>query len=70
MQLRRLTGAQYYQALLDKSTPYTTYRWVGTGALLLLFFLRIVLAEGWYIGEPVPTPPTFSRVPGMKCAEG
>ena len=26
-----------------------SYRWIGTGALLLLFFLRIVLAQGWYI---------------------
>ena len=41
---------QQYQAWLDKSTPYTTYRWIGSGVLLLLFFLRIVLAEGWYIG--------------------
>ena len=26
------------------------YRWIGTGVMLLLFFLRIVLAQGWYIG--------------------
>ncbi|ORY69784.1 retrieval of early ER protein Rer1 [Pseudomassariella vexata] len=38
-----------YQALLDKSTPFTLYRWVGTGALLMVFFLRIFLAQGWYI---------------------
>ncbi|KAI4174102.1 MAG: hypothetical protein Q9188_002572 [Gyalolechia gomerana] len=38
-----------YQSYLDKSTPYTAYRWIGTGVLLLLFFLRIVLAQGWYI---------------------
>ncbi|KAJ5143762.1 Retrieval of early ER protein Rer1 [Penicillium bovifimosum] len=38
-----------YQALLDASTPYTTYRWVGSGALLFLFFLRIIFAQGWYI---------------------
>ncbi|KAL9604403.1 MAG: hypothetical protein Q9219_000591 [cf. Caloplaca sp. 3 TL-2023] len=38
-----------YQSYLDKSTPYTAYRWIGTGFLLLLFFLRIVLAQGWYI---------------------
>ncbi|KAL9122419.1 MAG: hypothetical protein Q9187_001019 [Circinaria calcarea] len=41
--------SRQYQAYLDKSTPFTTYRWVGTGALLLVFFLRIVIAEGWYI---------------------
>ncbi|KAK8022180.1 rer1 protein [Apiospora rasikravindrae] len=39
----------HYQALLDKSTPYVTYRWVGTGAFLLMFFLRIFVAQGWYI---------------------
>ncbi|BDD56065.1 retention in endoplasmic reticulum protein 1 [Monascus purpureus] len=41
--------ARQYQAYLDASTPFTTYRWAGTGALLFLFFLRIILAEGWYI---------------------
>ena len=45
-----LTLAQQYQAYLDKSTPYTTYRWVGTAALLLIFLIRIVIAQGWYIG--------------------
>jgi len=38
-----------YQAYLDAATPYTAYRWIGTGALLLVFFLRIIFGEGWYI---------------------
>ncbi|EEH04498.1 conserved hypothetical protein [Histoplasma capsulatum var. duboisii H88] len=38
-----------YQAYLDAATPYTTYRWIGTGLLLVVFFLRIVMAQGWYI---------------------
>ncbi|KAH6661094.1 retrieval of early ER protein Rer1 [Truncatella angustata] len=38
-----------YQAYLDKSTPFVTYRWVGTASFLLIFFLRIFLAQGWYI---------------------
>ncbi|KAI9721110.1 MAG: hypothetical protein M1812_002591 [Candelaria pacifica] len=38
-----------YQAYLDKSTPFVTYRWIGTGAVLLAFMLRIVIAQGWYI---------------------
>ncbi|KAL8912762.1 MAG: hypothetical protein Q9171_002301 [Xanthocarpia ochracea] len=38
-----------YQSYLDKSTPYATYRWIGTAVLLALFFLRIVVAQGWYI---------------------
>lgn len=38
-----------YQALLDQSTPYVLYRWLGTGVALILFFLRIFVAQGWYI---------------------
>ncbi|UKZ59408.1 uncharacterized protein TrAtP1_000717 [Trichoderma atroviride] len=40
---------QQYQAILDQSTPYVTYRWIGTGVALLMFFLRIFFAQGWYI---------------------
>ena len=46
-----LTFEQMYQAYLDKSTPFITYRWVGTGVLFLLFAMRIVFAQGWYIGK-------------------
>lgn len=45
-----------YQALLDQSTPYVTYRWIGTAVLLLLFFARILVAQGWYIGPSNPSP--------------
>ncbi|KAK7733943.1 retention in endoplasmic reticulum protein 1 [Cytospora paraplurivora] len=38
-----------YQALLDQSTPYVTYRWIGTAVALLFFFVRIFYAQGWYI---------------------
>jgi len=41
--------ARIYQSYLDKSTPYLTYRWIGTGVLFFFFFLRILLAQGWYI---------------------
>ncbi|KAL4917290.1 retrieval of early ER protein Rer1 [Aspergillus aurantiobrunneus] len=41
--------ARQYQTYLDASTPFTTYRWIGTVVLLLVFFLRIILAQGWYI---------------------
>jgi len=44
-----LPNRQQYQAYLDASTPYTSYRWISTGALLTAFFLRIVVAQGWYI---------------------
>jgi len=40
---------RYYQALLDQSTPFVLYRWVGTGVCMFLFFLRVLLAQGWYI---------------------
>jgi hypothetical protein len=45
---------QQYQAYLDKSTPFTVYRWAGTVAVLFVFFLRIVLSQGWYIGTLSP----------------
>ncbi|EEH18610.2 hypothetical protein PABG_07670 [Paracoccidioides brasiliensis Pb03] len=38
-----------YQAYLDAVTPYAAYRWIGTGVLLAIFFLRIIMAQGWYI---------------------
>jgi len=38
-----------YQSYLDQSTPYTQYRWIGTGVLFIMFALRILLAQGWYI---------------------
>lgn len=40
---------RHYQALLDQSTPFVLYRWVGTGVALFLFFIRVFMAQGWYI---------------------
>lgn len=40
---------QIYQSYLDASTPYVTYRWIGTATLLFIFFIRIIVAQGWYI---------------------
>jgi hypothetical protein len=34
---------------LDKSTPFVLYRWLSTGGILILFIIRIVVAQGWYI---------------------
>jgi hypothetical protein len=51
---------QIFQSYLDKSTPFITYRWAGTGFLFFLFALRIFLAQGWYIGERCdPTHPAL-----------
>jgi len=35
-----------YQQMLDRWTPYILQRWLAMGGLLLLFFLRIVFAQG------------------------
>jgi hypothetical protein len=35
-----------YQQILDRLTPHMLYRWVGFAALLGVFFLRIVFAQG------------------------
>ncbi|KAI4835478.1 retrieval of early ER protein Rer1 [Aureobasidium sp. EXF-8845] len=47
--LRFVVSMQFYQSYLDKSTPYKTYRWIGTGVVFLMFGLRIFFAQGWYI---------------------
>jgi len=39
-----------YQSYLDKVTPYVAYRWIGTATVFVAFGLRIILAQGWYIG--------------------
>ncbi|KAJ3815822.1 retrieval of early ER protein Rer1 [Lentinula lateritia] len=38
-----------YQQILDRWTPHIMYRWLGTAGILSLFFLRIVLSQGWFI---------------------
>ena len=60
---------QAYQAYLDKSTPYVSYRWVSTVVLLILFLLRIVLAEGWYIGMSSPPPLSLRSLPSHHPTE-
>lgn len=42
---------QIFQSYLDKSTPYVTQRWATAGGLFFLFFIRILYAQGWYIGS-------------------
>jgi hypothetical protein len=53
---------QLYQSYLDKSTPYKTYRWIGTGVVFLMFGLRIFFAQGWYIGTLIARA-VFSHQP-------
>jgi hypothetical protein len=52
-----------FQTYLDKSTPYTPYRWGGTGALLIAFGIRIFVAQGWYIGMLLPSARDIATTP-------
>lgn len=38
-----------YREYLDRSVPHSFHRWVSFGALLAIFLIRIVIAQGWYI---------------------
>ncbi|KAF9360926.1 retention in endoplasmic reticulum protein 1 [Mortierella sp. NVP85] len=38
-----------YQIVLDKVTPHTAERWAFTGFVLLIYFIRVLYAQGWYI---------------------
>lgn len=40
---------QVYQTYLDQSVPHFAIRWTMTGVLVLLFMIRIVVSQGWYI---------------------
>lgn len=44
-----LTLFKRFQQVLDQVTPFAPYRWAATVVLLILFLLRVVYAEGWYI---------------------
>jgi hypothetical protein len=51
-----------FQSLLDQSTPFVLYRWIGSITLLILFGLRIIFAQGWYIGSLRLV--SFHEIPG------
>ncbi|RIB15016.1 RER1 protein [Gigaspora rosea] len=38
-----------YQKFLDEVTPYVIYRWISTAILTLLFMIRIISLQGFYI---------------------
>lgn len=38
-----------FQLFMDKVTPHLIARWSFSGVVLLLFMLRIVIGEGWYV---------------------
>jgi hypothetical protein len=37
------------QRLLDRAAPHTFYRWLGLGALMAVFILRMFMVHGFYI---------------------
>ncbi|KAJ8968664.1 hypothetical protein NQ317_009740 [Molorchus minor] len=41
--------SQMYQSMLDRWTPHSRARWAGTIILLLIFGMRIIINQGWYI---------------------
>ncbi|CAG8572646.1 17757_t:CDS:2 [Cetraspora pellucida] len=44
-----ITIPKKYQKFLDEVTPYVTYRWIATTLLGLLFMIRIISVQGFYI---------------------
>lgn len=41
--------SRQYQIFLDRTTPYLAARWIFSGCVLLLFMLRVIIGEGWYL---------------------
>ncbi|XP_051132997.1 protein RER1A-like isoform X2 [Andrographis paniculata] len=46
---RRHEVSKLLQYYLDKSTPHTLYRWIGTLAVLCVYALRVYYLQGFYI---------------------
>lgn len=42
-------GGKIYQFYLDKSTPHSVPRWIGTLVLLLVFGIRVYYVQGFYL---------------------
>ncbi|KAH3900450.1 probable Protein RER1 [Saccharomycodes ludwigii] len=40
---------RFYQVNLDNFTPYKLYRWLTLGVLTVLFFIRVIYCQGWYV---------------------
>ncbi|KAI3462730.1 hypothetical protein Pfo_030918 [Paulownia fortunei] len=41
--------SQRFQHLLDKSTPYLLYRWIGFLCIAFMYVVRVYLIEGFYV---------------------
>ena len=44
-----LPPLQRYQKILDDLVPLTTLRWVATAAIGVLYMVRVLWLQGWYI---------------------
>lgn len=38
-----------YNKYLDSTVPHIGARWIAFGALLAVFLIRVILAQGWYV---------------------
>ncbi|KAK9287794.1 hypothetical protein L1049_016234 [Liquidambar formosana] len=43
------TISRRYQHLLDKTTPYVLYRWIGFAAVAFTYVVRVYFVQGFYI---------------------
>lgn len=41
--------SKLFQHYLDKSTPHSTYRWIGTFVIASIYGLRVFYLQGFYI---------------------
>lgn len=41
--------SKLFQYYLDKSTPHSTYRWIGTVVIASIYVLRVFYIQGFYI---------------------
>ena len=47
--LASLSITRKYQGMLDKAAPHTMGRWIAWVVLLLIYFIRVFTAQGWYV---------------------
>ncbi|PFX26286.1 Protein RER1 [Stylophora pistillata] len=44
-----LTVSQRYQTFLDTTVPHLALRWISTLVMIVLFLVRVLYLQGWYI---------------------
>jgi len=43
------TLSRHHQLFMDRITPHLVARWAFSASILMLFMLRVVIGEGWYV---------------------